>query len=68
MNECRKIKYKFYDELKNTKHMQKITTYLMYFPRLYITCLTLLSKLSGREREVEHTVTIYKPHDFFNKL
>ena len=30
--------------------MQKIASYLMYFPRLYITCLTLLSKLSMRER------------------
>ena len=30
--------------------MQKIATYLMYFPRLYITCLKLLSKLLGRER------------------
>ena len=30
--------------------MQKTATYLMYFPRLYITCLTLLLKLSGRER------------------
>ena len=30
--------------------MQVIASYLMYLPRLYITCLTLLSKLSGRER------------------
>ena len=30
--------------------MQKIITYLMYFPRSYMTCLTLLSKLSGRDR------------------
>ena len=30
--------------------MRKIATCLMYFPRLYITCLTLLSKLSRRER------------------
>ena len=47
--------------------MQKSATYLMYFPRLYITCLTLLSKLSEREREVEHTVTIYKSFHFLNK-
>ena len=30
--------------------MQVIASYLMYLPGLYITCLTLLSKLSGRER------------------
>ena len=45
--------------------MQIIASYLMYLPRLYITCLTLLSKLSKREREVEHTVTIYKSFHFF---
>ena len=30
--------------------MQIITSYLVYFPRLYITCLALLSKLSKRVR------------------
>ena len=30
--------------------MQVIASYLMYLERLYITCLTLLSKLSQRER------------------
>ena len=39
----------------------------MYLPRLYITCLTLLSKLYRREREVEHTVSIYKPRHLLNK-
>ena len=39
----------------------------MYLPRLYITFLTLLSKLFRREREVEHTVSIYKPRHLLNK-
>jgi hypothetical protein len=30
--------------------MKNIATYLMHFPRLYITCLTLLSKFFGRDR------------------
>ena len=47
--------------------MQVIASYLMYLPRLYITCLTLLSKLFEREREVEHTISIYKPHHLLNK-
>ena len=47
--------------------MQVIASYLMYLPILYITCLILLSNLSKREREVEHTVSIYKPHHLLNK-
>ena len=38
--------------------MQLITSYLMYLPRLYITCLTLLSKLSGRERGRTYYINI----------
>ena len=30
----------------------------MYLPRLYITCLTLLSKLSGRERGRTYCINI----------
>ena len=30
--------------------MEYITTYLVYFPISYITCLALLSKLSGKDR------------------
>ena len=47
--------------------MQVIASHLMYLPRLYITCLTLLSKLSWSEREVEHIVSIYKPRHLLNK-
>ena len=38
--------------------MQVISSYLMYLPRLYITCLTLLSKLSGRERGRTYCINI----------
>ena len=38
--------------------MQVIASYLMYLPRLYITCLTLLSKLSGRERGRTYCINI----------
>ena len=38
--------------------MQVITSYLMYLPRLYITCLTLLSKLSARERGRTYCINI----------
>ena len=47
--------------------MQLIASYLIYLPRLYITCLTLLSKFSGREKELKHTVSIYKPRHLLNK-
>ena len=38
--------------------MQVITSYLMYLQRLYITCLTLLSKLSMRERGITYCINI----------
>ena len=53
------------------RNMEKQPTGLKFAPKiipgLYITCLTLLSKLFGREREVEHIVLIYKPRHFLNK-
>ena len=38
--------------------MQVATSYLMYLPRLYITCFTLLSKLSGRQRGRTYCINI----------
>ena len=38
--------------------MQIIASYLIYFPRLYITCLTLFSKLSVRERGRTYCINI----------
>ena len=38
--------------------MQVIASYLMYLPRWYITCLTLLSKLSGKERGRTYYINI----------
>ena len=38
--------------------MQVIASYLMYLPRLYITCLTLLSKFSQRERGRTYCINI----------
>ena len=45
--------------------MQLIASYLMYLPRLYITCLTLLSKLSGIERGRTYYINI--PSHLLNK-
>ena len=38
--------------------MQIISSYLLYFPRLYITCLTLLLKLCRRERGRTYCINI----------
>ena len=38
--------------------MQVIASYLMYLPRLYINCLTLLSKLSNKERGRTYCINI----------
>ena len=38
--------------------MQVIASYLMYLPRLYITCLALFSKLSRRERGRTYCINI----------
>ena len=38
--------------------MQVIASCLMYLPRLYITCLTLLLKLSERERGRAYCINI----------
>ena len=46
--------------------MQLIASYLMYLPRLYITCLTLLSNLFGRERGRTYCINI-QTTPFFNQ-
>ena len=60
MNEIvhKKTNINYTDNWINTKHMQVIASYLMYLPRLYITCLTLLSKLSERERGRPYCINI----------
>ena len=47
--------------------MQIIASYLMYFPRLYITYLTLLSKLSERERGRTYYINIQTTSCFKQK-
>ena len=48
--------------------MEDITTYLMYFSRLYITCLILLSKLSRRDRDRTYCNNIKIVSLFFSKI
>ena len=47
--------------------MQVIASYLMCLPRLYITCLRLLSKLSGRERGRTYCINILLKKEYTNK-
>ena len=47
--------------------MQVIASYLMYLPRLYITYLKLLSKLSGRERGRTYCIHIQTTSFFQTK-
>ena len=47
--------------------MQKIASYLV-FPKIIYNLFDIVVEVSQeRERKVEHTITIYKPHHFLNK-